>query len=107
MPKITYVQPDGSAKAVDVPAGQSVMRGAVLNNVAGILAECGGGAMCGTCHVYIERAHGVKLPPMYDVENERLFGTAMPRRPNSRLSCQLPATDDLDGLIVRVAERQL
>jgi 2Fe-2S ferredoxin len=107
MPEVTFLQPDGSAKAVELRVGESLMRCAVLNKVAGIVAECGGGAMCGTCHIFIERADGVTLPPMHDEEDERLYCTATPRRANSRLSCQVPATDALDGLVVRVAERQL
>jgi 2Fe-2S ferredoxin len=82
------------------------MRGAVVNGVAGIVAECGGGARCGTCHVFVEDSDGITLPPMHPEEDEQLYCTAMERRDNSRLSCQLEVTDDLDGLVVRVAERQ-
>lgn len=106
MPNVTFLQPDGSAKSVDIATGDSVMRGAVLNDVDGIVAECGGGAICGTCHVYVESVDGVMLPPMHEVEDELLYCTASPRRPNSRLSCQLPASDDLNGLVLRVPERQ-
>jgi ferredoxin, 2Fe-2S len=106
MAKITYIDADGSATVLDVAAGDSVMRGAVLNGVDGIVAQCGGGASCGTCHVYVDRQSTDALPAMHPVEDELLFGTASPRRDNSRLSCQLPV-DDLDGLVVHLPERQL
>lgn len=107
MPKITYVQPDETAEVVDVPVGDSVMRGAVTNDVEGILAQCGGGASCGTCHVYVDLAWTDTLPPMHGVEDELLYCTASPREGNSRLSCQLPVTEDIDGLVVRVPTAQV
>jgi len=105
--KITYRSPDGTEVVVDLPVGTSVMRGAVLNDVDGIVALCGGGASCGTCHVYVERHSEVPLPPMHAVEDELLYDTASPRRENSRLSCQLPVTDELDGLVVDLPETQI
>jgi len=105
MAKITYIGADGTTTVLDVAAGDSVMRGAVLNGVDGIVAQCGGGASCGTCHVYADAATA-ELPEMHPVEDELLYGTACPRRDSSRLSCQLPV-DQLDGLVVHLPERQL
>lgn len=106
MARITYRQPDGTATVLDVRSGDSVMRAAVVGGVTGIVGECGGGAMCGTCHVYVDEESRNPLPPMHGVENELLHCTASPRRPNSRLSCQLPVTDEIDGLVVHLPEKQ-
>ncbi|OKJ94689.1 ferredoxin [Streptomyces sp. CB03234] len=107
MAKITYRHPDGTVTVLEVPNGNSVMRGAVINGVRGIVGECGGGAMCGTCHVYIAEDSTAPLPPMPEIEHELLHTTACERRDSSRLSCQLPVTDDIDGLVVDMPERQL
>jgi 2Fe-2S ferredoxin len=107
MPKITYVRPDGTSTVVDVARNDSVMRGAVVNGVDGIVAQCGGGASCGTCHVYVDRDNTLPLPDMHQVEDELLYSTACPREDNSRLSCQIPVTDDLDGLVVHLPEKQI
>lgn len=82
------------------------MEGAIKNGVDGIVAECGGACMCGTCHVYVEEQFLSRLKPMRDDENEMLDTTACPRRPNSRLGCQIPVTKELDGLVVRTPETQ-
>jgi 2Fe-2S ferredoxin len=107
MPEITYRSPDGSATVLEVAEGNSVMRGAVMNDVDGIVAECGGAGQCGTCHVYVDDVAGVELPPVHEAEDEVLYGTACPRRENSRLSCQLPVTSEVDGLVVELPETQL
>jgi 2Fe-2S ferredoxin len=107
MPKITYIHPDGTTSVIDVPVGESVMRGAKLNGVNGIVAQCGGGASCGTCHVYVDDIDNAPLPPMHGVEDEILYETACPRQENSRLSCQIPVTEDLDGLVVHMPEKQI
>ncbi len=104
MAHITYKQADGTATVVDVPVGCSVMRGAIDNGIGGILAECGGGAICATCHVYVEQSSAGPLPAMDELEDELLQATASPRLGGSRLSCQLPATE---GLIILVPEKQL
>lgn len=101
MPKVIYVAADGSRATLDVAEGRSVMQGAVDHGLDGIVAECGGNAMCATCHVYVG-APG--LPPMTEHEDALLDGTASERRANSRLSCQLPA---LEGLVVELPERQV
>ena len=107
MARITYVQPNGSARTVDVPSGNTVMRGAVINSVDGIVGRCGGGAMCGTCHVYVDEGTQVPLPSMHAVEDELLYDTAAERKSNSRLSCQLPVTDAIDGLVVNLPIKQV
>lgn len=107
MAKITYVHPDGTTSVIDVPKGDSVMRGARLNGVNGIVAQCGGGASCGTCHVYVVDIDTWTLPKMHGVEDEILHCTACPREDNSRLSCQIPVTDELDGLVVNMPETQV
>jgi 2Fe-2S ferredoxin len=106
MPHITYISPSGDTHTIDVPAGDSVMEGAIQNNIDGILAECGGALMCATCHVYVEPAHLDRLIPIQDDEEEMLGTTAAERMPNSRLSCQLKVTGELEGLVVRTAPRQ-
>jgi 2Fe-2S ferredoxin len=106
MPLITYVHTDGTREAIDVPLGTSVMRGAVLNSIDGIVAECGGEMMCATCHVYVEPAQLPLTPAQSDDEKAMLEFTASERRPNSRLSCQLVVSAEMDGLVVYLPETQ-
>jgi 2Fe-2S ferredoxin len=106
MPKVTYIAHTGESTTIDVPAGYSVMEGAVRNGVEGIVAECGGACMCATCHVYVDPAFLPLLPPIGEEQEEMLNATAAERKPNSRLSCQIPAIPELDGLIVRMPDRQ-
>jgi len=104
MPKVTYHQTDGVERTIEVPVGWSLMEAAIQNDIAGIVAECGGGCACATCHVYIESAQA--LPAIGDMEGDMLECTAAERRPNSRLSCQLKMTAELEGLVVSVPDRQ-
>jgi 2Fe-2S ferredoxin len=106
MPKIVYVEPDGTPIAIEAANGSNVMRTAVANGVPGIVAECGGSAMCATCHVYVDDEYAALLPPVGEVENEMLESTAADRLPESRLSCQLNVPDGLETLVVRIPERQ-
>ena len=106
MPQITYVHPNGTREVLDVPVGTSVMRGAILNGIDGIVAECGGVCMCSTCHVFVDEAFMSKLPPADDTEEAVLEIAAIERQPNSRLSCQIKVTAELEGLIVRMPEKQ-
>lgn len=106
MPKITYISADGDSDSVDVPVGTSVMRGAVGAGLDGIVAECGGNAMCATCHVYVPEEFADALPDVSEVEDELLDSTASERRPTSRLSCQLRVTEELNGLTVHMPETQ-
>jgi 2Fe-2S ferredoxin len=107
MPIVTYVEADGAKHAVDVPAGENVMRGAVNNGVEGIVGECGGGLACATCHCYVDEAWaGVVGGPSSDDERDMLESAAAEVRPTSRLSCQIEITPELDGLVVLLPERQ-
>lgn len=106
MPSVTYVSYDGKSTTLDVPVGTSVMQAAVLHGVDGIVAECGGSCMCATCHVFVREEYLSKLPEMELGEDAMLDGAASPRRPNSRLSCQLVMTPAMDGLVVDMPETQ-
>jgi 2Fe-2S ferredoxin len=105
MPKVTYIQFDGSESVIDVKPGLTVMEGAVKNNVRGIDADCGGACACATCHVYVDMAWTGKTGEKSAME-ESMLDFAENVEPNSRLSCQIKVTDDLDGLIIRLPESQ-
>ena len=100
MAKVSFIEVDGKTHVVDVPPGWSLMEGAVKNRVAGIDADCGGCCACATCHVYVDPAWEAKLPPKAEME-ETMLDFALVTAPNSRLSCQIRVTSDMDGLIVR------
>ena len=106
MPKVTYIQPDGEPKTVDVRPGTTAMEAAVDNDVAGIVAECGGACSCATCHVYVDPAWLDKLPRP-EPQEDGMLDCVLDRRANSRLSCQFVLKDELDGLVVRVADEQI
>jgi ferredoxin, 2Fe-2S len=106
MPKVTYRQVDGNEQTIEVPLGWSLMEAAVQKDIAGIVAECGGGCACATCHVYIDGEKAAALPAIGDMEGDMLECTAAGRRPESRLSCQIKMTEELDGLIVEIPDRQ-
>ena len=105
MPKITYIEKNGKEHKIDVPSGLTVMEGAVQNNVPGIDADCGGSMACATCHVYVEEKWLNKLPKAEDGENDMIDMAFEPKK-NSRLSCQLIVSDELDGLIVTTPRKQ-
>ncbi len=105
MPKITYIEFNGTEHAVDVRSGLTVMEGAIKNNVPGIDADCGGACACATCHVYVDEAWREKTGKASAME-ESMLDFAQNVEPNSRLSCQIKVTEDLDGLIVRMPEEQ-
>ena len=105
MPKIKYVEHNGKEHEVEVPVGWSVMEGAVKNLIPGIDADCGGACACATCHVYVDAAWLDKLPPKVDME-ETMLDFAQELEPNSRLSCQIKVTPELDGLVVRTPKSQ-
>ena len=102
VPAIIYHDIHGGRKEVEVASGTTVMEGAIDNDVAGIVAECGGACACATCHAYIAEVWLPRLPPMEDME-DAMLDSAAERRPNSRLTCQIEVTSDLDGLEVFVA----
>jgi 2Fe-2S ferredoxin len=105
MAKITYIAHDGSSRTIDVKSGLTVMEGAVKNNVPGIDADCGGACACATCHVYVDEAWTDKVGKPSAME-ESMLDFAESVQPNSRLSCQIKVTDDLDGLMVTTPESQ-
>jgi 2Fe-2S ferredoxin len=106
MVKITFIEPSGIEKVLDVPEGWSLMQAATANGVEGIEAECGGSCACATCHVYLEGAPAANAPPPEEHELGMLELTAAERKPNSRLSCQIKAAPAIEGLVVRIAETQ-
>ncbi len=103
MPVIKFINPQGEITEVEAKTGHSVMEVAVDNNIGGMLAECGGACACATCHTYIGEAWLNKLAPVDDME-DAMLESALDRQPNSRLSCQIEVTDELDGLEVTVAD---
>ena len=106
MPKITYIDSSGNKKIIEVSKGLSVMEGAVQNNVPGIDADCGGGMACATCHVYVKENWFNKLQKAEDGEQDMIDMAFEPKK-NSRLSCQLIVTDELDGLVVNTPMKQI
>ena len=105
MAKITYIEHDGTEHVIDVKPGLSVMEGAVKNNIPGIDADCGGACACATCHVYVDEAWAAKTGEKSAME-ESMLDFAENVQDNSRLSCQIKVSDDLDGLVVRMPESQ-
>ena len=103
MPKIIFVESNGTRHEVEVENGYSVMEAAINNDIDGIVAECGGACACATCHSYVDEAWLDKLPAMDDMEDSML-DAAFERKPNSRLTCQIEVNESLDGLVVHVAE---
>src|SRR5262249_24243500 len=105
MPKITYIDFECTARTVDGELGSTVMETAIKKNARGIEAECGGACACAPCHVHVDEGWRAVVGEPSPMEEDMLdFGFDV--RPNSRLSCQIKVTDDLDGLVVRTPERQ-
>ena len=105
MPKITYIDHEGTARTVEAEIGSTVMETAIKNAVPGIDAECGGACACATCHVFVDDAWKEKTGAPSQME-EDMLDFAYDVRPTSRLSCQIRITPELDGLIVRIPEKQ-
>ena len=105
MPKITYNDFQGNSKTIEVDNGLSVMEGAIQKDIPGIDADCGGSMACATCHVYVEDKWFDKISKAEDAENDMIDMAFEPKK-NSRLSCQIIVTDDLDGLEVITPEKQ-
>jgi 2Fe-2S ferredoxin len=106
MPIVNYVSSSGISRKIDVPSGMSVMQAALNYKVEGILGECGGNCMCATCHVYVDLSFMNRIPPAKDNEKFMLSIAAEGPETNSRLSCQIKMTDELNGLVVRVPRKQ-
>ena len=105
MPKITYIDYEGTARTVEGEIGSTVMETAIKNGIPGIEAECGGACACATCHVYVDEAWLAKTGERSAME-ESMLDFAEGVEPNSRLSCQIKVSDDLDGLRVTMPESQ-
>lgn len=106
MPTVHFTDSEGTTRDIDAKVGDSVMETAVRNGVPGIVAECGGSLSCATCHVFVREDDLEQLPPMEDMEDEMLYGTAVDREENSRLSCQLKLREGQD-LHVTTPETQV
>jgi len=107
MASVTYVAHDGATTTVDVPSGENVMRGALYNGIGGIVGECGGGLSCATCHVYVDEAWSAKVGGPATHEEREMLGSAVAEvKPSSRLSCQITMSDELDGLVVHMPDKQ-
>ena len=105
MPRITYITSDAQTHTIEVKNGLTVMEGAVQNDIPGIDADCGGGMACATCHVYVNEEWLDKLPTKEDGE-EDMLDMAFEPKSNSRLSCQITVSDELDGLVVNIPSKQ-
>ena len=105
MPKITYKDNQGNSKTIEVEKGLSVMEGAIQNNIPGIDADCGGSMACATCHVYVEEKWLDKISEAEEAEVDMIDMAFEPKK-NSRLSCQLIVSDELEGLTVTTPEKQ-
>jgi 2Fe-2S ferredoxin len=105
MPRITYIESTGRRHEVEAPIGISVMEAARQHGIPGIVALCAGACACATCHVYVDARWRTALAPPEDME-EGMLDNAWQRRAGSRLSCQLPVTASMDGLLVEIPERQ-
>ena len=105
MTKITYIEHNGKFHTIEVEKGLSVMEGAIQNNISGIDADCGGSMACATCHVYVKEEWFDKVNKKTEGEDDMLDQAYEPSK-YSRLSCQISVTDDIDGLIVSLPEKQ-
>ena len=105
MPKITFIDQDGTSRDVEAKAGSTIMEAAVQNMIPGIDADCGGACACATCHVYVAGEWAKKLKPKDDME-ESMLDFAEEVQEHSRLSCQILVTDELDGIVVTTPESQ-
>ena len=105
MAKITYIEHNGKEHTINVDNGLTVMEGAVQNDIPGIDADCGGSMACATCHVYVKEDWFNKLPKKEDGEEDMLDMAFEPKK-NSRLSCQIIVSDELDGLTVNIPSKQ-
>jgi 2Fe-2S ferredoxin len=105
MPKITYIESNGTSRTVEAEVGSTVMETAITNGVPGIEAECGGACACATCHVYVDEAWMEAIPPAEQME-EDMLDFAFDVRPTSRLSCQIRVRAELDGFTVTTPAKQ-
>lgn len=107
MPKVTFIKPDGSLSVIETKVGASLMQAGIDGGISGIVAECGGCCQCATCHVYVAPEWCARLAPVNEAEDAMLDNTVTERRPQSRLSCEIKMTSELDGLVVHLPVRQV
>ena len=105
MPKVTFIEFDNTVHTLEAEPGATMMEAALQGGVTSIVAECGGACSCATCHVYVDDAWVARLEPKSDEEEDQL-DNAFDVRPNSRLSCQIKVTQELDGLVLRTPSYQ-
>ena len=105
MPKITFIEHDGTKHEVEADIGSTVMEAALKNDIGGIVAECGGGCTCATCLVHVDDAWSEIVGPPSS-EEDQMLDAAFELKPPSRLSCQIKVTEALDGLIVHTPSYQ-
>jgi 2Fe-2S ferredoxin len=105
MPKIIFVQPDGSRQEIDAANGSTIMEIAIQNDIKGIVGECGGACTCATCHVYVDDAWVAKTGEP-SANEEDMLDFASEVKDTSRLSCQIKISDEFDGLVIHVPARQ-
>jgi 2Fe-2S ferredoxin len=106
MPRVRFIQADGQTSDVNGLSGDSLMETAIDNDIDGIIAECGGACSCATCHVYVDPEWLPKLPAPQPIE-DGMLDCVLDRQANSRLSCQIRLSEDLDGITVRVPDSQI
>jgi ferredoxin, 2Fe-2S len=105
MPKITCIGADGTSRIIDAEIGSTVMEAAIKHGIPGIEAECGGACACATCHIYVDEAWLAIVGAPSPMEEDMLdFGYDV--KPSSRLSCQIKVSAEIDGLVIRIPERQ-
>jgi 2Fe-2S ferredoxin len=107
VPKITFVNPDGTEVVVEAEAGRTLMEAAINGGVSRIVGECGGSCQCATCHVYVTDSWRDRIAPVSPDEEVMLDNTMSERRSESRLSCQIKVEQEYDGLVVRLPDRQI
>jgi 2Fe-2S ferredoxin len=106
MVTLIFKQPDGTQQSVQAPEGLSIMEVAIKHNINGIEADCGGGCSCATCHVYIDNAYQEKTGTALPAE-EDMLDFAFDVRPQSRLSCQVRITSDMDNIVIQIPDTQV
>jgi 2Fe-2S ferredoxin len=107
MPRVHYIETNGTSIEVDVPLGQNLMMAACASAVQGILGDCGGALSCATCHVLVDEHYLPLLQAPDDTERQMLEFTATPRQPTSRLSCQIVMREELDGIVLYLPHTQV
>ena len=105
MVEVTWILSNGERSTIDVKEGMTLMQAAVDHNIDGIIGECGGGMMCATCHVYVEPPFDTRLESPGGMENDMLDMTEAPRQPQSRLSCQVVVSSDLNGITLKIPSK--